>query len=75
MLLIGSAQVDAVIEHPLVKAVTLTGSTPAGQAVASKAGAMVKKTVLELGGSDPYIILADADIEVSVRTCMASRLS
>src|SRR5438128_8612826 len=73
-LLIGSAQVDAVIEHPLVKAVTLTGSTPAGQAVASKAGAMVKKTVLELGGSDPYIILADADIEASVRTCAASRL-
>jgi succinate-semialdehyde dehydrogenase/glutarate-semialdehyde dehydrogenase len=62
-LLIGSAQVDAVIEHPLVTAITLTGSTPAGQAVASKAGALVKKTVLELGGSDPYIILADADIE------------
>jgi succinate-semialdehyde dehydrogenase / glutarate-semialdehyde dehydrogenase len=73
-LLIGSAQVDAVIEHPLVKAVTLTGSTPAGQAVASKAGALVKKTVLELGGSDPYVILADADIEASVRTCAASRL-
>ena len=73
-LLIGSAQVDAVIEHPLVKAVTLTGSTPAGQAVASKAGSLVKKTVLELGGSDPYIILADADLEASVRTCVASRL-
>jgi succinate-semialdehyde dehydrogenase/glutarate-semialdehyde dehydrogenase len=73
-LLIGSAQVDAVIEHPLVTAVTLTGSTPAGQAVASKAGALVKKTVLELGGSDPYIILADADVEASVRTCVASRL-
>jgi succinate-semialdehyde dehydrogenase/glutarate-semialdehyde dehydrogenase len=73
-LLIGSAQVDAVIEHPLVTAVTLTGSTPAGQAVASKAGALVKKTVLELGGSDPYIILADADIEASVRTCVSSRL-
>jgi succinate-semialdehyde dehydrogenase/glutarate-semialdehyde dehydrogenase len=73
-LLIGSAQVDAVIEHPLVKAVTLTGSTPAGQAVASKAGALVKKTVLELGGSDPYVILADADIEAAVRTCAASRL-
>jgi succinate-semialdehyde dehydrogenase/glutarate-semialdehyde dehydrogenase len=73
-LLIGSAQVDAVIEHPLVTAVTLTGSTPAGQAVASKAGALVKKTVLELGGSDPYIISADADVEASVRTCVASRL-
>src|SRR5207249_12225383 len=73
-LLIGSAQVDAVIEHRLVKAVTLTGSSPAGHAVASQAGSMVKKTVLELGGSDPYIILADADIEASVRTCVASRL-
>jgi succinate-semialdehyde dehydrogenase / glutarate-semialdehyde dehydrogenase len=73
-LLIGSRQVDAVIEHPLVKAVTLTGSTPAGQAVASKAGAMLKKTVLELGGSDPYIVLADADIEAAAATCVASRL-
>jgi succinate-semialdehyde dehydrogenase/glutarate-semialdehyde dehydrogenase len=73
-LLIGSRQVDAVIEHPLIKAVTLTGSTPAGQAVASKAGAMLKKTVLELGGSDPYIILADADVETAVATCVASRL-
>src|SRR5712691_3905908 len=73
-LLIGSRQVDAVIEHPLVKAVTLTGSTPAGQAVASKAGDMVKKSVLELGGSDPYIILADADVETAVATCVASRL-
>jgi len=73
-LLIGSGQVEAVVAHPLVKAVTLTGSTPAGQAVASQAGAMVKKTVLELGGSDPYIILADADVEAAVRTCVASRL-
>ena len=48
-LLIGSRHVNAVIEHPLVRAVTLTGSTPAGKAVASKAGEMLKKTVLELG--------------------------
>jgi succinate-semialdehyde dehydrogenase/glutarate-semialdehyde dehydrogenase len=73
-LLIGSGQVDAVIEHPLVKAVTLTGSTPAGQAVARKAGDMLKKTVLELGGSDPYVILADADVEAAAATCAASRL-
>jgi succinate-semialdehyde dehydrogenase/glutarate-semialdehyde dehydrogenase len=73
-LLIGSRQVKAVIEHPLVAAVTLTGSTPAGKAVASQAGAALKKTVLELGGSDPYIILEDADLEYAVNTCATSRL-
>ena len=61
--LIGSRQVKAVIEHPLVSAVTLTGSTPAGKAVAAQAGAVLKKTVLELGGSDAYIMLEDADLE------------
>ncbi|NIR53113.1 NAD-dependent succinate-semialdehyde dehydrogenase [candidate division KSB1 bacterium] len=73
-LLIGSKQVETVIEHPLVKAATLTGSTPAGRAVARKAGDMLKKTVLELGGSDPYVILEDADLEESVATCVNSRL-
>lgn len=73
-LLIGSGQVDAVLAHPLVKAATLTGSTPAGKAVAKKAGALLKKTVLELGGSDPYVILADADLEQAVATCVTSRL-
>jgi len=73
-LLIGSRQVDAVIEHPLVRAVTLTGSTPAGRAVASKAGERLKKTVLELGGSDAYVVLEDADLEATVTTCVASRL-
>src|SRR5688500_9096620 len=73
-LLIGSRQVKAVIEHPLVAAVTLTGSTPAGKAVASQAGAALKKTVLELGGSDPYIILEDADLDYAVNTCATSRL-
>ena len=63
-LLIGSRQVKAVIEHPHVSAVTLTGSTPAGKAVAAQAGASLKKTVLELGGSDPYIVLEDADLEL-----------
>jgi succinate-semialdehyde dehydrogenase / glutarate-semialdehyde dehydrogenase len=73
-LLIGSSQVDAVLEHPLVKAATLTGSTPAGKAVAKKAGELTKKTVLELGGSDAYVILEDADLEAAVTTCVASRL-
>lgn len=73
-LLISSRQVDAILENPLVRAATLTGSTPAGQAVAKKAGEMLKKTVLELGGSDPYLILEDADLEVAVTTCVSSRL-
>ena len=73
-LLIGSRQVKAVIEHPLVRAVTLTGSTPAGKAVAARAGAVIKKTVLELGGSDAYIVLEDADLELAVNTCATSRL-
>jgi succinate-semialdehyde dehydrogenase/glutarate-semialdehyde dehydrogenase len=73
-LLIGSSLVNEVIENPLVMAVTLTGSTPAGKAVAKKAGQMLKKTVLELGGSDPYVVLADADLEATVNTCVYSRL-
>lgn len=73
-LLIGTKQVSAVIEHPLVKAATLTGSTPAGKAVASTAGSVLKKTVLELGGSDPYVVLEDADLESTVDSCVTSRL-
>jgi succinate-semialdehyde dehydrogenase/glutarate-semialdehyde dehydrogenase len=73
-LLIGSKEVTAVIEHPLVRAVTLTGSGPAGRAVASKAGAMLKKTVLELGGSDPYLVLEDADLEHAAVLCTKGRL-
>ncbi|HEY0781863.1 MAG TPA: aldehyde dehydrogenase family protein, partial [Thermoanaerobaculia bacterium] len=73
-LLIGSGAVASVVEHPLVAAVTLTGSGPAGRAVAAKAGAELKKTVLELGGSDPYLILADADLDEAVGICVDSRL-
>jgi succinate-semialdehyde dehydrogenase/glutarate-semialdehyde dehydrogenase len=73
-LLIGGPRVAGVIENPLVKAVTLTGSTPAGRSVASKAGEMLKKTVLELGGSDPYVILDDADIACTVPICVTSKL-
>src|SRR6202030_3177529 len=73
-LMIANKQVDAVIEHPLVHAVTLPGSGPAGRAVAGKAGAMLKKTVLELGGSDPYLILDDADLEQAAILCTKGRL-
>jgi succinate-semialdehyde dehydrogenase/glutarate-semialdehyde dehydrogenase len=73
-LLIGSSSVDKIINHDLIKAVTLTGSVPAGKAVARRAGSVLKKTVLELGGSDPYVILEDADLEKTVETCVFSRL-
>ena len=73
-ILVNSSQMDFVIEHPLIRAVTLTGSVPAGKAVAAKAGSLLKKTVLELGGSDPYIILEDADLEEASTTCVTSRL-
>ena len=73
-LMIGSSRVEAVLENPLVRAATLTGSGPAGRAVASKAGALLKKTVLELGGSDPYLILEDADLESAAAVCAKGRL-
>ena len=73
-LLVPSSRVDALIEAPEVAGVTLTGSTPAGVAVAARAGACLKKSVLELGGSDPYVILEDADLEKAAETCAMGRL-
>ena len=72
--LVGSKRVKKLIQHPSVKAVTLTGSTPAGRAVAAQAGAVLKKSVLELGGSDPYVVLEDADLDLAVETCVNGRL-
>ncbi len=74
-LLIPGSRVERVIADPRIRAVTLTGSTPAGKAVAAAAGKHLKKTVLELGGSDPYLILEDCDIEHAIKTCAASRLN
>ena len=71
---LGSRDVGKVIEDPVIRAVTLTGSVQAGQAVAAKAGAELKKTVLELGGSDPYVILEDADLDSAVPLCVNARL-
>lgn len=73
-LVVPSARVDGILEHPLVRAVTLTGSGPAGAAVAAKASSLLKKSVLELGGSDPYVVLEDADLDLAATTCASSRL-
>ncbi|HRQ54714.1 MAG TPA: NAD-dependent succinate-semialdehyde dehydrogenase [Ignavibacteriaceae bacterium] len=73
-LLVSSKNTSQVISHKKVQAVTLTGSVPAGKAVASLSGSLIKKTVLELGGSDPYIILEDADLEQAAISCVTSRL-
>src|SRR5687768_16381193 len=73
-LLIGSKQVEKVLDHDEVVAATLTGSVSAGKAIAALAGARLKKTVLELGGSDPYLVLEDADLQQAAKICAASRL-
>jgi succinate-semialdehyde dehydrogenase/glutarate-semialdehyde dehydrogenase len=72
-LLIGSGMVDGVIEQPLVRAVTLTGSEQAGRRVAAKAGEMLKKAVLELGGSDPFIVMPGADLAEAAETGARAR--
>ncbi|MGW0711215.1 NADP-dependent succinic semialdehyde dehydrogenase [Streptomyces sp. NPDC002643] len=73
-LLIGSGQVDDILRDERVKAATLTGSEPAGRAVASTAGEMVKKTVLELGGSDPYVVMPSADIDRAAEVAVTARV-
>ncbi|MEX0721470.1 MAG: NAD-dependent succinate-semialdehyde dehydrogenase [Balneolaceae bacterium] len=73
-ILMPSDKLKPIVQHEGIAAVTLTGSTKAGKIVASQAGEMVKKTVLELGGSDAYVILKDADIEKAAEACVTSRL-
>ncbi len=72
-LLVGSDAVESIIEHPIVKAVTLTGSGPAGASVASIAGESIKKSVLELGGSNALIVFKDADIVKTIDSCVQAR--
>jgi succinate-semialdehyde dehydrogenase/glutarate-semialdehyde dehydrogenase len=68
-------QVESVIQHDAVQGVALTGSERAGAAVAAIAGRAIKKTVLELGGSDPYLICEDADLDLAAAKCVQSRLN
>ena len=73
-LVVPATRVAGIIENDAIAAVTLTGSDIAGRAVAAKAGQEIKKTVLELGGSDAYLILEDADLDLAVRACTTGRL-
>ncbi|MFC9909711.1 NADP-dependent succinic semialdehyde dehydrogenase [Streptomyces sp. NPDC059862] len=73
-LLIGASAVDEILRDERVRAATLTGSEPAGRAVASTAGEMVKKTVLELGGSDPFVVMPSADIDRAAQVAVTARV-
>ncbi|MEU4685416.1 NADP-dependent succinic semialdehyde dehydrogenase [Streptomyces xinghaiensis] len=73
-LLVGSGAVEGILRDPRVSAATLTGSEPAGRSVASIAGDTVKKTVLELGGSDPFIVMSSAGIPEAARTAVTARV-
>lgn len=74
VLLISHDQSDQVIEHDLIRGVTLTGSPGAGKVIGKKAGENLKKTVLELGSNDAYLVLEDADIDLAVKTCVQGRI-
>src|SRR5690606_5251234 len=72
-LLVGSSAVEGLIRDPRVAAATLTGSEPAGRSVASIAGSEIKPTVLELGGSDAFVVLSDADVDAAMEAAITAR--
>lgn len=73
-LIVGPDQASRLVEHPGIATVTFTGSTATGKKIAALAGATMKKCVFELGGSDPYLVLADADLALAAEMCAAARL-
>lgn len=74
VMLIDHDQSDDLIAHKLVRGVTMTGSAKAGSIIAAKAGEHLKKTVMELGSNDAYLVLEDADLDVAIKTCVAGRI-
>ncbi|WP_179334866.1 NAD-dependent succinate-semialdehyde dehydrogenase [Winogradskyella costae] len=74
VMVINHEQSDELIKHKLIRGITLTGSPVAGEAIGEKAGKALKKSVLELGSNDAYIVLEDADIELAVKTCVMGRI-
>ena len=71
----GGKEADKLISHKKIRGVTFTGSEEVGRIVAEESGKNLKKTVMELGGSDPYFVLEDADIDSAVETCLWGRIN
>ncbi|HMF64350.1 MAG TPA: aldehyde dehydrogenase family protein, partial [Edaphobacter sp.] len=73
-LLVETNQVESILADPRIAAVTLTGSVPAGKAIGAQAGWLIKKSVLELGGSDPFLVLPSSDLDAAIQTAIRARL-